>query len=86
MLCSSSGGRPLISYQDYHMFLLTLAGLLTLFFWLYTMSYVAYGYFIHVFFDKAMTGGIVGMVVFFAMFLVGYILITPDTSGPPRHY
>ena len=34
--------------------------LLALFFWLYTMSYVAYGYMIHVFFDKAMTGGIVG--------------------------
>ena len=32
--------------------------------------------------------GTVGMVVFFAMFLVGYILITPDTSGEfraPKH-
>ena len=54
--------------------------LLNLFFWLFTMSYIAFGYLIHTFFDKAMTGGIVGMILSFAMFVVKVAAITPDTS------
>lgn len=53
--------------------------LLNLFFWLFTMSYIAFGYLIHTFFDKAMTGGIVGMIMSFAMFVVKVAVITPDT-------
>jgi ATP-binding cassette subfamily A (ABC1) protein 3 len=53
--------------------------LLNLFFWLFTMSYIAFGYLIHTFFDKAMTGGIVGMIMSFAMFVVKVAAITPDT-------
>ena len=53
--------------------------LMWVFFWLFTMSYIAFGYLVQAFFDKAMTGGIVGMVLSFAMFVVKLAVITPDT-------
>ena len=39
----------------------------------------AFGYLVQAFFDKAMTGGIVGMILSFAMFVVKLAVITPDT-------
>ena len=53
--------------------------LLVAFFWLFSMSYVAYGYLVQTFFDKAMTGGIVGMIGSFAMFIAKIAVVTTDS-------
>jgi ABC-type multidrug transport system ATPase subunit len=54
--------------------------LLVIFFWLFCMSYIAFGFMVHTFFDSAMSGGIVGMILSFGMFIVKIAVITPDTS------
>ena len=58
-------------------FAYTSMSVLFVFFWTWCMSFVAFGFFIQAFFDKARTGGIVGMLASFSQ----WVLFTGITSN-----
>ncbi|CAE8598611.1 unnamed protein product, partial [Polarella glacialis] len=50
------------------------------FFWLWCMSFLAFAWFIHCFFNNSRTGGIVGMIIMFAQWIV---FSSQNREGPP---
>ncbi|CAK9049012.1 unnamed protein product, partial [Durusdinium trenchii] len=54
--------------------------LIFLFFWLWCMSFLAFAWFIHCFFNQSRTGGIVGMIIMFAQWIV---YSSQNQEGPP---
>ncbi|CAJ1347857.1 unnamed protein product, partial [Effrenium voratum] len=50
------------------------------FFWLWCMSFLAFAWFIHCFFNQSRTGGIVGMIIMFAQWIV---YSSQNQEGPP---
>jgi ABC-type Na+ transport system ATPase subunit NatA len=58
-------------------FAYTSVSVLFVFFWTWCMSFVAFGFFVQAFFDKARTGGIVGMLGSFSQ----WVLFTGITSN-----
>ncbi|CAE7454884.1 ABCA1, partial [Symbiodinium sp. CCMP2456] len=50
------------------------------FFWLWCMSFLAFAWFIHCFFNQSRTGGIVGMIIMFAQWIV---YSSQNRDGPP---
>lgn len=62
---------------SFKVFAYTSMGVLFIFFWTWCMSFVAFGFFVQAFFDKARTGGIVGMLASFSQ----WVLFTGITSS-----
>jgi len=54
--------------------------LIFIFFWLWCMSFLAFAWFIHCFFNQSRTGGIVGMIIMFAQWIV---YSSQNRQGPP---
>ncbi|CAL1153289.1 unnamed protein product [Cladocopium goreaui] len=54
--------------------------LIFMFFWLWCMSFLAFAWFIHCFFNQSRTGGIVGMIIMFAQWIV---YSSQNRQGPP---
>lgn len=55
--------------------------LLALFFGSFSLSAISYAYMVHTFFDHAKTGGVVGMLMFFAMYFCYTAFRSDDTPA-----
>jgi ABC-type Na+ transport system ATPase subunit NatA len=69
--CKMPGG--MFEYSDY--------SVLFVFFSLFSVSAISYAYMVHTFFDKAKTGGVVGMLMFFSMYFCYTAFRSDDTPA-----
>lgn len=62
-----------------HVFPNSATSLLFAFFWLWSMSFLAFAFFIHSFFNHSRTGGVVGMMIMFTQWI---LYASENKSGP----